>query len=262
VKDRNLVARLRDIHFCLLAPADGSGGADHQRVSLAHSEGWDHWQLSLGAHRLRSLFKNLTASREPVAVDFDPRDGPCWQIVALADGAVVGAVRLRVYRSPHVVAAEELFSFCDMSIVDSTIRRNISDAFEAYAKQHLSAFGRFFLVGGLAVSRERQRTGLGPVLGLAVNAFLENMGIHGGCLAGPEKMGPLELYQRMGGSPLALHGVELPPFPCANHGHLSRVLAIRTFRYETHLADTIATLRDWMTETPAIVPVVREEIAC
>ena len=260
--DRNLVTRLRDVKFCLLSPAVGTGAANYHRVALTHAEGWDHWHLSLGAHRLRSLFKNLTASRAPAADDIDARDGPCWQIIAFAAGAVVGAARLRVYDSPYVVKAEELFRFCDISIVDPATRENVSDAFEAYAQRQMRADGRFFLAGGLAVCRERQRTGLGPVLGLAVNALVETMGIHGGCLAGPQKMGPLEMYQRMGGSPLALNSVELPAFPCANHGHLSRVLALRTFRYEPHLADTISTLRDWVTQTPVIVPKVHEEVAC
>jgi len=67
---------------------------------------------------------------------------------------------------------------------------------------------------------------------------------------------------RVGGTPLASEGVELPPFLCANHGHLGLIFALKSLQCEPLWADTLQSLSAWVSSTAVILPHIREAVTC
>ena len=135
-------------------------------------------------------------------------------------------------------------------------------AYERFSRGHIESDGAFCLAGGLAVTPERQGSGLGPVLALTVSALFAHLGARGGCLASPYDTGPAQMYSRVGGTPLALDGVELPPFLCANHGRLGLIFALKSLHCDPLWADTIQSLRAWVAGTAVVVPRMHEAVTC
>jgi GNAT superfamily N-acetyltransferase len=262
VKSRNFLTRLKDVQLHLLAPALGISPVIRHRFPIVTADGHRHRRLLQEAFQLRNEFKTLTAMRGSAPGDEDPRDPVSWQIMAVARGTVVGTARVRAYASSELPTAAELFAFGDIAIIDLDARRRVSEAYERFSRSHLESDGAFGLAGGLAVTPERQGSGLGPVLALAVSALFAHLGARSGCLASPYGKGPAQMYSRVGGTPLALDGDELPPFLCANHGHLGIIFALKALHYEPLWADTMKSLSAWVASTPVVLPHVLETIAC
>ena len=262
VRSRNFLTRLKDVQLHLLAPAHGIGTTIRHRFPNVTADSPSYRQLMQEAFLLRERFKTSTALRAPAPEKEDPRDLACWQVLAVAKGTVVGAARVRAYASPELPTAAELFTFGDIAIVDPAERGSVSKAYERFSRGHIESDGAFGLAGGLAVTPERQGSGLGPVLALAVSALFAHLGARGGCLASPYDTGPAQMYSRVGGTPLALDGVELPPFLCANHGHLGLIFALKSLQCEPLWAETLRALRSWVADTAVVLSHIQEDIAC
>jgi hypothetical protein len=262
VRSRNFLTRLKDVQLHLLAPAHGIGPAIRHRFPNVTADGRSQRRLIHEAFMLRQEFRTSTAMRAPAPDNEDPRDPACWQIMAVAKGTVVGTARVRAYASPELPTAAGLFAFGDIAIMDPAERRCVSEAYERFSRGHIESDGAFCLAGGLAVTSERQRSGLGPVLALAVSALFAHLGARGGCLASPYDKGPAQMYSRVGGTRLALDGVELPPFLCANHGHLGVIFALKSLHCEPLWADTMQSLRAWVAGTAVVVPRMHEAVTC
>lgn len=261
-KSRNFLTRLKDIQLYLLAPAHGIGSTVRHRFPNVTADGQSYRRLVQEAFLLRGAFESLTAMRSPALGCEDPRDPACWQVMAVAKSAVVGTARVRAYSLPELPTATEMFAFGDIAIIDPAQSQRISEAYERFSRGHIELDGAFGLAGGLAVTPERQGSGLGPVLALAVSALFAHLGARGGCLASPYNKGPAQMYSRVGGTPLASDGIELTPFMCANHGHLGVIFALKALHCEPLWAETMRSLSAWVASTVVVLPHAQEAIAC
>jgi hypothetical protein len=253
---------MRDTRLCLLSPAEGVPVGD-RKCFASFSHGVEqHRRLSAGAYALRQAFTHTSAAANSLSAG-DTRDHYSWQILAVTDEEVVGAMRLRVYRPQNgVPSCDELFDYFGASIADEEIRRTVYGAAYAYAQSQFDSYGGFYLAGGLAVASSKQRSGFATVLTLAGQALLGPLGLHGGCTMSSADTITLSRYGRLGAFPLCIDGISVPTFSDAKHREDGRVLTFEPDRYEPHLAQTMAGLRQWIRQTTVIVGGAESEIAC
>jgi hypothetical protein len=186
----------------------------------------------------------------------DPRDSRSWHFVGIesATGQVVGAIRARVYDlCDRIPSVAELFAFSEVEIGDALTRKAICRALAAYLDKQADLCGRFYQIGGFAVAARRRGSALAPVLALAINPWLDRLGLFGGCTFATLENGVAAFDQRFGAFPLTEAGSNLPPFYCDRHRAFGQLLGTEPRRFEPRLTNTVAALDDWLRGTTAVV---------
>lgn len=246
----NLLSRLHGIDLHLLAPRQADSRPISARVDPAA-----YHTLIHGVRRLREQADGHSSIWQ--ALPDDARDTRSWHIIGVesATAEVVGALRLRVYDlTAAPLPVQDLFAFSEIEIGDRATHAAIQRALAAYGAEQAARCGRFYQIGGFAVAAPLRGSALAPVLGLAVNAWVDFLGLFGGCTFATVNHHVAVLDQRFGAFPLTYGGAELPPFYCDHHHATGRILATEPLRFEPRLAGTVAALIEWIGGAAAVVP--------
>ena len=246
---RDLLARLPDIEFVVLAPA---AGLISPPLAAPVIDPASHRELLGRASSLRA-----SVDMGPAGAAIDSPDTVSWHVLAtrFADRAVVGAIRTQVYDlngGQPLVAS--LFEYSGVHIADPSARQLVERGLAEYVAAQSRRCRRFYQVGGFAVAPALRGSALGPVLALAMNTLARLLGLRGGCTFATVAHNVAALDRRLGASGLHHDGHELPPFYCAAHQSLGQLLATEAGRFEPRLASTAIALAARLRASAVVVP--------